>query len=176
MDDNISRILESLESRGKIPAEETWRNGLTEGLEQSMKRGDIHPSALSAVADIFPARSRDSDPGETAHILGRLILDADESLRRGSSGARLRGELRSRIERIRLDPPGEAPGRAAESRGRKEFDEKMDNRGRQGFRPTDPPGRAANREENPAAIAPEVLPQTGGDEGNGNPGDQYRPD
>ncbi len=166
----ISRILDSIESRGKISEDEEWRRLPANELKLRMDRSSIHPAALSIVAEIIPNRYLDAIPGETADFLGRLILDADSSLRRGTSIVRLRSELLRRVETFGGNGDSE---RGAEFRESKVFNEKMNNRGRQSFSPANLPGLTTGQEEIPSEEIPDITSY--GDGGEENPEDPYRP-
>ena len=151
-----SAFINRLETEGKLPQDPAWVKQLKENLENRMGRGNIHPSALTIVAEIFPARTADSEPALTGELAAGLLEGADESLRRGTGPARVRSELRQRLER--LGQPGANEGAAVRTEQRekkKRIGDKIANRGRSGSSAPAPPG-IEDKTDGPSEVPPEI--------------------
>lgn len=143
-------FINRLQTEGKLPEDPEWAEKLEAEIQEQLRRGEFHPAAFSMVAENFPAQTDESDPAAAGALAGRLLEDADESLRKGASPVTVRNRIRSSIARFRKLPTQEAP---QTRRGPRE----IENRGRRGRGVPDPPG-LENRPDNPGETPPEIPP------------------
>jgi len=147
-----------LKAEGKLPADPAWADKLKAEVQNQLRRGEFHPAAISVVAENFPVQTDESDPASAGSLAGRLLEDADESLRKGASTVKVRNKIRSSVARSRKLPPEEVPQARSGHR-------EIENRGRRGGGVFDQPG-LENKPDNPGEIPPDI-PTGQGDGENG---------
>ena len=163
----VSGFIELLNKQDKLPEDTAWIEKMTQSLAARLRGIKILSSTFTLAAGIFPPQSDEEKSRAIGLFAGYIILEADESLRRGTPQVRLRNELRMQMDHFKeLAYEGlEKAGTRRFGQIKNIFTDKIENAGRTGISSSTLPGKDIGG-GGPSDYAPDILDREG-EEGGG---------